>query len=69
MQELYNVKKKAKVTIDDAKCTKVIYSKKTKAGTIQERYAVKAIDDDGTALTKFISKATYDSLKCKVAKA
>ena len=69
MQELYNVRKKAKVQIDDSKCTKVIYSKKTKSGAIQEHYAVKAVDDDGTNLTKFITKAAYDSLKCKVGKA
>ena len=69
MQELYNVKKKAKVKIDESKCTKVIYSKKTKSGAIQEHYAIKAVDDDGTHLTKFITKAVYDALKCKAAKA
>ena len=69
MQELYNVNKKAKVKIDDSKCSKVIYSRKTKSGAIQEKYAVKAIDDDGTHLTKFITKAAYDALKCKAAKA
>ena len=69
MQELYNVKKKAKVQIDDSKCSKVIYSKKTKNGSIQEHYAIKAIDDDGTHLTKFITKAAYESLKCKAVKA
>ena len=69
MQELYNVKKKAKVKIDDSKCSKVIYSRKTKSGAIQEKYAVKAIDDDGTHLTKFITKAAYDALNCKAAKA
>ena len=69
MQELYNVKKKAKVKIDDSKCSKVIYSKKTKSGAVQEHYAIKAIDDDGTHLTKFITKKAYDSLNCKVVKA
>ena len=68
MHELYNVRKKAKVLIDDSKCTKVVYSKTTKSGAVQEHYAIKAKDDDGTSLTKFISKATYDSLKCKVGK-
>lgn len=57
------------VSIDDSKCTKVIYKKETKNGTIQERYAIRAKDDDGTNLTKFISKADYDKLKCKVGKA
>ena len=69
MQELYNVKKKAKVRIDDSKCTKVVYSRKTKSGAGQEHYAIKAVDDDGTHLTKFITKAAYEALNCKAAKA
>ena len=68
MQELYNVKKKAKVRIDDSKCTKVIYSRKTKSGIVQEHYAIKAIDDDGTHLTKFITKAAYDALQIQAVK-
>ena len=69
MQELYNVKKKAKVKIDDSKCTKVVYSKKTKSGAVLAHYAIKAVDDDGTHLTKFITKAVFDKLKCKEVKA
>lgn len=65
MQKFYNVRKKASVTIDDSKCTKVVYSRTTKAGAVQQRYAVKAVDADGTNLTKFISKDAYDALKCK----
>ncbi|GEM_PF-444400 len=66
--QIYNVKKRAMVKIDEAKCTKVIYKRKTSKG-IQERYAVRAKDDDGTNLTKFISKADYEKLKCKAGKA
>lgn len=66
--EFYNVKKRAKVKIADAKCEKVIYKRETATG-IQERYAAKAIDDDGTKLTAFITKAAYDKLKCKEGKA
>lgn len=65
--KFYNVKKRAKVTIADDKCTKVIYKRKTAKG-IQERYAVRATDDDGANLTLFINKATFDKLSCPVAK-
>lgn len=65
MQKFFNVRKKENVSIDDAKCVKVVYSRTTKAGTVQQRYAVKAVDEDGTNLTKFISKDAYDALKCK----
>ncbi len=66
--EFYNVKKREKVQIADAKCEKVVYKRETANG-IQERYAVKAVDSDGSKLTKFISKATYDGLTCKAGKA
>ena len=59
--EFYNVKKKAKVKIDAGKIKKVEYKKKTSKGE-QVRYAFKAVDDDGTNLTKFCSKADYDKL-------
>lgn len=65
-QKFYNVKKRESVTIDEAKCTRVIYKRETAAGA-QERYAVRAKDNDGTNLTKFINKATFDSLKCPIA--
>lgn len=66
--EFYNVKKRAKVKIAEAKCTKVVYTRKTKAGTTQKRYAVKAVDDDKTNLTKFITKEAYEKLSCKAGK-
>lgn len=66
--EFYNVKKRAKVKIAEAKCEKVVYKRKTSTG-IQERYAVRAVDGDGTNLTKFISKKDFDALSCKVGKA
>lgn len=62
--EFYNVKKREKVQIDDSKCVKVVYNRQTSKG-VQKRYAVKATDTDGMALTKFISKEVYDSLSCK----
>ena len=60
--EFYNVKKKAKVQIDESKIEKVEYNRKLKDGSTQVRYAFKAVDDDGTNLTKFCSKADYDKL-------
>ena len=57
--EFYNVKKKTKVNIDDSKIDKMEYKKQTAKGE-SIRYAFKAVDDDGTKLTKFCSKADYD---------
>ena len=62
MIEFYNVKKKEKVAIDEANVEKHVYESKTKAGKIMLRYAFKAVDEDGTKLTKFCSKADFDSL-------
>lgn len=57
----YNVNKRTSVDIPESDCRKIAYRRETYKG-IQERYAVRAIDDDGTNLTKFINKKTYDSL-------
>lgn len=55
--EFYNVKKKSKVEIDDSKVRKTTYGEE---GRI--RYAFRATDDDGTNLTKFVSKDVFESL-------
>lgn len=65
--DFYNVKKRQHVEIAEKDCEKIIYKKETSKG-IQERYAIRAKDDDGTNVTRFITKQVYDSLKCKVAK-
>ena len=65
--DFYNVKKRAHVEIAEKNCEKIIYKKETSKG-IQERYAIRAKDDDGTNVTRFITKQAYDKLKCKVAK-
>lgn len=57
--EFYNVRKKTKVKISKSDVEKVEYKKKTSKG-VQIRYAFKAVDDDGTNLTKFVSKADFD---------
>lgn len=65
--KFYNVKKRKAVTIPDDRCRKVEYKRKTSKG-IQTRYAVRAKDDDGTNLTKFLSKDDYAKLACPEAK-
>tara|TARA_Y100000589_G_scaffold134530_1_gene128693 strand:- start:673 stop:861 length:189 start_codon:yes stop_codon:yes gene_type:complete len=62
MIEFYNVKKKQKVLVDPSKVTKKAYEKITKAGNLSIRYSLKAVDEDGTKLTKFCSKSDYDSI-------
>jgi hypothetical protein len=60
--EFYNVKKRKKVNIEESNVKKVTYERKTSSG-VQIRYAIKAVDDDGTNLTKFCSKETWDTIK------
>ena len=63
MIEFYNVKKKSKVQIPEDRVEKKVYTRKLKSGKESTRYAFASVDDDGTKLTKFCSKADYDSLK------
>ena len=62
MIEFYNVKKKAKVQIAESQVKGHIYEKTTKTGKKSIRYGLKAVDEDGTKLTKFCSKADYDKI-------
>jgi len=55
--QFYNVKKRAKVDVADSSIKKTTYGQGTRV-----RYAVRAVDNDGTHLTKFVSKDTYDKL-------
>lgn len=61
--KFYNVKKRKSVEIAESACQKVVYKRKTTKG-VQERYAIRAKDDDGTNLTKFINKETFEKLNC-----
>ena len=54
--EFYDVKMKKKVTAD-------VTEKKEYQVNGQTRYAVKAMTSDGRPLTRFVSKADYDSTK------
>ena len=60
--EFYNVKKRKKVSIDEDKIEKVKYDRTLKDGSTQTRYAFKAVDDDGTNLTKFCRKTDWDTI-------
>ena len=62
MIKFYNVRKKDHVEIEESSVKKEKYEKPTKTGKLSIRYALKAVDDDGTKLTKFCSKADYDAL-------
>jgi hypothetical protein len=62
MIQFYNVKKKQKVEVDSSQVTKHAYEKTAKSGKLTIRYALKAVDEDGTKLTKFCSKADYDAI-------
>jgi len=64
--EFYNVKKRKKVKIDESNVTKKTYERKLKDGSVQTRYAFRAVDDDGTNLTKFASKSDWDAVSAKV---
>jgi len=56
--QFYNVKKREKVEISDSDVKKTTYN--VKGG--QVRYAVRAVDDDGMNLTKFMKKDDWDAL-------
>lgn len=59
----YDVKKRANVDVPVSACWKTKYERPTKDGGTQVRYAVKA-DYEGSKLTKFVSKDTWDQLSC-----
>lgn len=65
--KFYNVKKRKEVEVADAQCRKVVYKRKTSKG-VQERYAVRAQDSDGTNLTKFVNQKLFEKLSCPLAK-
>ncbi len=63
MIEFYNVRSKTKTQIDESDVEVVVYNNTTKTGKKVTRYGVKAVDGDGTKLTKFINQATAAALK------
>lgn len=59
--EFYDVKNRRKVSVTASSVQKTKYTRTTKSGSTQTRYAVKA-ENDGVKLTKFVSKDFWDGL-------
>lgn len=59
--QFYDVKKRAKVSVSESQVKKTKYTRPTKAGGTQVRYALKA-EVDGSRLTKFVSKDDWDRI-------
>ncbi len=59
--EFYDVKLRKKVSLEEKEVTKTTFT--TKNG--QTRYGLRGKTKDGRNLTKFVSKAQWDSLKVK----
>ena len=57
--DFYDVKTRQKVSIDDKQITKTTFE--TKNG--QTRYGIRGKTADGRVLTKFVSKADWDTMK------
>ncbi len=59
--QFYDVRRREKVDVPEANIKKTSYERTTKAGKLQVRYALTA-QMEGSKLTKFVSKDTWDSL-------
>lgn len=55
--EFYDVKTRAKVSVDDSKITKTTFT-----ANGQTRYGLRGKTEDGRNLTKFVSKGDWDSM-------
>jgi len=60
--EFYDVKEGKKVAVDESNITKKVYSRTTKTGKTQNRYALRGKTSDGRNLTKFVSEADWKAL-------
>ncbi len=63
--EFYDVRHRQKVSVPDSQIRKTSYTRTTKNGSTQTRYAVRAratVQGHEVSLTKFITKAEYDRL-------
>lgn len=59
--EFYDVRRREKVGVAETQVKKTSYQRETKSGKVQIRYALVA-QHEGSKLTKFVSKDTWDSL-------
>ena len=62
-QTFYNVKTRAKEEVEETNIKKRTY---VNAKTGRTSYAIRAVGSDGTNMTKFVSKDTYDALEVPV---
>ena len=62
--EFYDVKNRKKVQVPSSAVMKTKYTRKTKSGSMQTRYAVKA-ELNGVKLTKFVSQDMWMKLDAK----
>ena len=60
--EFYDVKEGKKVAVDESNITKKVYTRTTKAGKTQNRYALRGKTSDGRNLTKFVSEGDWKAL-------
>ncbi len=58
--EFYSVKHRKKIPVPETNVKKTTYTRTTKAGKTQIRYAVTA-EYDGSKLTKFVSQADWEA--------
>jgi hypothetical protein len=63
--EFYDVSKRQKVSVPASQVKKRTYTRTTKNGSTQTRYAVVA-EMDGRKLTKFVNEQMYNSLDVPV---
>ena len=63
--EFYDVKQRDKVQIPESEVRKTTYERQGKDGQTQVRYALRATNQ-GTNLTKFVSKADWDALDAPI---
>ncbi len=63
--EFYDVSKRQKVSVPVSQIKKRTYTRTTKNGSTQTRYAVVA-EVDGKKLTKFVNKQTWEGLSVPV---
>lgn len=64
--EFYDVKNRKKVSVPASAVKKTKYERKTKSGSMQVRYAVKA-ELNGVKLTKFVSMDMWNKLDAPMA--
>ncbi len=60
--QFYDVKTRQKVSVPESRLKKVKYERTLSDGSTQVRYALRGKTADDRNLTKFVSKADWDSM-------